>query len=131
MFFTKSRDSILAKLPIQEIQQKTILNNELFEKIDIEIEESVNKLWFESSKIGILNNFVLPSLTHLVLAEASNKNDIIDITIQIKNSDQFKSLKNTIESAKDDFDDIVTLQNGINALLSKMLKKYQTKNRHP
>ena len=52
--------------------------------IDSLVQKEKDKFLLKNSKIGIENNFLFPSLTHYVLSQASNTEDLITVIMQLK-----------------------------------------------
>ncbi|MGN6353926.1 MAG: hypothetical protein ACTHLB_11090 [Parafilimonas sp.] len=65
-------------------------------KIDEEIMSGKETSWYNNVKIGIEHNFSFPSLTHYVLAEATNTNDLLTVIMQLKASGEIKKIKEEI-----------------------------------
>lgn len=71
-------------------------------KIDEQIKSQMDSLWFEDTKIGIEKNFVFPSLTHYVLSQASNIDDLLTVIIQIKDSGIIEKIRKRINEISSD-----------------------------
>jgi hypothetical protein len=56
-----------------------------------------DSLWYDKLKIGIDRNFIFPSLTHYVLSQATNSEDLLMVIMQLKESGKVKSVRNKID----------------------------------
>lgn len=109
-----------------ELIEKIILPNyknqgmKLFSKIDLLIGEQTEKLWNNDIKIGIQNNFILPSLTHYIFSQSSSNNDILDVLFQVKKSKEMKELRNILASSTSDLSNSLKFQNEVSYILKKL-----------
>lgn len=67
---------------------------EALKSIDHQIEQELDYIWLKKVKLGIKNNFLVPSLTHYVLSESSNQNDVLKVLMELKRSDKISKIKN-------------------------------------
>lgn len=101
LFISPNRASEIIKNSAPRIEQEF---NTLLEKIDDRIQTEKESLWFDNLKIGIDKNFQLPSLTHYVLSQASNSDDLLTVIMQLKESgriiDTCEKIKSIIADTK-------------------------------
>lgn len=71
--------------------------NQALKKIDEKINSEKDSIFFDSTKIGIDKNFKFPSLTHYVLSQATNSEDLLTVIMQLKKSGKVKSVRNKID----------------------------------
>ena len=88
----RAKQIIDTGLPKIENNLKQALN-----KIDEKINSEKDSLLFESTKIGIDKNFKFPSLTHYVLSQATNSDDLLTVIMQLKENGKVKSVRNKID----------------------------------
>jgi len=92
LFISPERANQITKNSVPEIEQKfnTIT---ILKKIDDQIQLETAPLWFDDLKVGIDKNFRLPSLTHYVLSQASNPDDLLTVIIQLKESGTINTIR--------------------------------------
>lgn len=64
--------------------------------IDDTIRKEKDTLWFDDIKIGIDQNFLFPSLTHYVISQSSNADDLFTVIMQLKESNKIKTIQRKI-----------------------------------
>jgi hypothetical protein len=81
VFVSPERASEFKPVKTEEINRSF---QEIVNGIDKKIEEVSQKSWLQNIKVGVKNNFSLPSLTQYVLSLANNPNEIFTIISQLK-----------------------------------------------
>lgn len=71
--------------------------NQTLLKIDEKIKSEKDSLWYDNLKVGIDRNFKFPSLTHYVLSQATNSEDLLTVIMQLKESGKVKSIRDKID----------------------------------
>lgn len=94
LFISPERANEITKNSVPKIEQEF---NTLLKKIDDRIQNEADPLWFENVKVGIDKNFILPSLTHYVLSEASNPDDLLKVILQLKESGKINTIRSKID----------------------------------
>jgi hypothetical protein len=69
----------------------------VLQKIDEKISSECKSIWFNDTRIGIIENFQFPSLMQYVLSEASSIDDLLNVIIQIKESGRIKAVTDKVE----------------------------------
>lgn len=91
--------------------------------IDEKISERKDDSWYDSVKIGIENNFILPSLTHYVLSEALNYEDLLTVIMQLKSDGKISRVKNKINEITSSTKNSMKFQKDIERLISDSFGK--------
>lgn len=113
-------------------QELPKLDNDFFKVmnvIDTDIEDKLEKNWVDKVKLGIKNNFLLPSLTQYVLRQTSSQDDFIEVLVQLKRSNEIFNLKQKITETCSDFTNYTKFQNEVDRLIKKQFNikdKYST-----
>ena len=94
LFISPERATKITHNSISKIEQKL---NTVLRKVDYKIQNEADQLWFDDLRIGIDKNFKLPSLTHYVLSEASNCNDLLKVIFQLKDSGKIDAIRSKID----------------------------------
>lgn len=92
-------------------------------KIDEEINIHRQSTWYDNVKVGISNNFLLPSLTHYVLSEATNADDLLTVIMQIKSSEKIDRIIEQITEITSSTDTAFKFQKDVEDLIKKNLNK--------
>lgn len=83
------------------IKQNPTVNSNFITTLK-KLEDLVNQMkedsWYQNTRIGIENNFILPSLTHYVLSQATNKEDLLTVIMQLKSDGKIDRIKKEIEA---------------------------------
>lgn len=99
LFVSPERATKIKKDSIPKIETafETTLKN-----IDEIIRTEKDALWFDNIKVGIDTNFFFPSLTHYVMSESSNADDIFTVIMQLKESNKVKFIRDKISEITKD-----------------------------
>lgn len=93
LFISTERSNKILKDPPPKVDDNfcTVLK-----KIDEKIDTEKDSTWFNDVQIGVKNNFQLPSLTHYVLSQASNQQDLLRVILELKEDGRIKSIRDKI-----------------------------------
>ncbi|MCB9230528.1 MAG: hypothetical protein H6581_02620 [Bacteroidia bacterium] len=94
LIISPERSSKILKIPNPTVSNNLITT---LKQIDKGIREKKEESWFDNVKIGIDNNFLLPSLTQYVLSEASNQGDLLTVIMQLKSDGKIDRIKDRID----------------------------------
>ena len=90
-------------------------------RIDESISKHKDKSWYDNVKIGIENNFILPSLTHYILSEASSMEDLLTVIVQLKTDGKISRIKSKIDDLTSSTKSSMKFQNEINNIIIENL----------
>lgn len=93
LFISPERSNQITQNSLPKIEQEF---NILLKKIDNQIQIETDQLWSNNVKVGIGKNFKLPSLTHYVLSEASNLDDLLTVIMQLKVSGKIDTIRSKV-----------------------------------
>lgn len=94
LFITPERSTTLTQKDLPKID--TIFCDVL-KKIDTEIAQRKDDSWFNTIKLGIDANFKFPSLMQYVLSQATNKDDLLRVIMQLKSEGRVKKVRDNID----------------------------------
>jgi hypothetical protein len=124
LFISPFRAEKVISFDIQPPQNPLV---QILSNIDNEIGKESKSSWFNDIKIGIEQNFILPSLTQYVFSEASNKEDLLRVILQLKDSNRFTKIKDEILELLNTSKDIFTFQKDVQNIVHSCFGK-STKN---
>ncbi len=84
------------KLTQNELPKIDSVFFDVLKKIDVEIAERTDDSWFTTIKIGIDKNFKFPSLIQYALSQATNKDDLLRVIMQLKSEGRVKRVRDNI-----------------------------------
>ncbi len=114
LFIAPERSSaIISTLPKKGKDSLSII----LEQIDKSILKRKEESWFKNVRVGIDNNFKLPSLTQFVLSEASTSMDLLEVIMQIKSDGQFERIKNRIREESNETKSAGRLQKNVEDII--------------
>lgn len=109
-------DSILS-LDLPSLLGKPFL--ELLQGIDGKIIQERDKVLFTNLKVGLHNNFIVPSLTQYVLTEATNKDDLLQVILQLKESKKIENIARKISEISSSVKESSKLQREIDSIIKR------------
>lgn len=109
-------DSILS-LDLPSLLGKPFL--ELLQGIDGKIIQERDKVLFTNLKVGLHNNFIVPSLTQYVLAEATNRDDLLQVILQLRESKKIENIARKISEISSSVKESSKLQREIDSIIKK------------
>lgn len=89
----------------------------VLKKIDEKIKTEKDSSWFNNVQLGVEDNFQLPSLTHYVLAQASNQQDLLRVILELKEDGRIKSIRDKISDMATNTKKSFKLQKDIDSLI--------------
>jgi hypothetical protein len=95
----------------------------LLNGIDEKIEENSKTNLNKRLTYGIQQNFVLPSLTHYVLSQATSVNDLLDVIIQLRTSKDILKVKEKVAEYSENIRSYTSFQKEVERLLNKQFNK--------
>ena len=94
LFISPERSSEILEIKNPKINHNLITT---LKKIDESILNKKEESWFENIKIGVDNNFLLPSLTQYVFSQASSLDDLLTVIMQLKSDGKITRIKKRID----------------------------------
>jgi hypothetical protein len=107
-------------------QKMPLIDNtfiDILTKIDKNIQAEKNSIWSDKVKVGIDQNFILPSLTQFVFSQASSLDELLTIIMQLKGSNEIAKLKTQIQSLTESTKDFTKFQNEIENIIKDCFGK--------
>lgn len=99
LFVSPERSTILKG---RVLKKSTSTLEALLKVIDEKILNEASAHWFPDTQLGIVENFVFPSLTQYVLSKTSNVNELLTIILQIKHDNKIKKVVNELSEIAQD-----------------------------
>jgi hypothetical protein len=109
-------DSILS-LDLRSIMGRPFL--ELLREIDGKIIQEKDRVIFTDLKVGIQNNFIIPSLTQYVLSEATNRDDLLQVILQLRESKKIENIARKISEISSSVKESSKLQREVDSIIKK------------
>lgn len=125
LFLSSERST---KIMNKGIDQNDNLLFEVLEKIDNTISTKVELIDSKNLRCGIQNNFLLPSLTHYVLSQATSKNDLLEVILQIKRSKKIFNLNDKVYELHSNINSYTKFQKELNLILKKEFNENDSEN---
>jgi hypothetical protein len=118
-------DSILS-LDLPSIVGKPFL--ELLREIDGKIIQEKDRVIFTDLKVGLQSNFIVPSLTQYVLSEATNRDDLLNVILQLRESKKIENIATKISEISSSVKKSIKLQREIDTIIKKEFGKQPDEN---
>lgn len=87
-------------------------------KVDDLILNKKDESWYKDVRIGIENNFQFPSLTQYVFSQASSKEDLLTVIMQLKSDGKITRIKEKINEINSDTKTSMKFQKEIEHIIS-------------
>jgi len=116
LFISPERATKIIKNSLPKIEQKL---NTVLRKVDDQVKNEADQLWFDDLKIGIDKNFKLPSLTHYVLSEASNLDDLLKVILQLKEDGKITTIRSKINEITKNTKSAARFQKDVENIIKK------------
>lgn len=92
------------------LKKSSIKLEPVLQKIDERILAETSSVWFKDTQLGIIENFKFPSLIQLVLSQASGIDDLLNVIIQIKESNRIKVVTDELNEISQNTKDVGKFQ---------------------
>lgn len=125
LFISTERANKITQMGVKKNEAELL---SLLKKIDIQIDKELENIWIENVRCGIQSNFLLPSLTHYVLSQSSSKDDLLEVILQIRRSNDVIKLKNKIAELYANSKNYMKFQEELDTLLKKQFNKEKKNN---
>jgi hypothetical protein len=95
----------------------------LLKSIDRKIQTEKDELIFKKAQISIDSNFLFPSLTQYILSEATNRNDLLTVVMQLKSDGKINRIIRKIDEIASSIKGTAKLQREIDSLIKNAFGK--------